>query len=107
MVNIKNEGYTSPFAIHPGETIKEAIKHTGITQVDLSARTQISEKTISLILGGEQPVTPETAIKLERVLGLSYDLMVSMQSQYEADMFRIEEKKRLGGEIRYLPRFSC
>lgn len=107
MVNVKNKGYVSPIAVHPGETVREALEYVGMTQTDLSARSQISEKTISLILSGQQPVTPETALKLERVLGLSYDLLVGMQSQYEADKFRIDEKERLAEEVKYLPKFSC
>lgn len=107
MVNIKNRGYISPFAVHPGETVREALEYSGLSQADLSERTQISEKTISLILSGQQPVTPETALKLERVLGLSYDLLVGMQAQYEADAFRLAEQKRLEEEVSFLPSFSC
>lgn len=107
MVDIKNKGYVSPFAIHPGETVKEALEYSGMTQADLSVRTQISEKTISLILSGQQPVTPETALKLERVLDLSYDLLIGMQAQYEADSFRIQEKERLQEEVKYLEKYAC
>ncbi len=107
MVNIKNRGYVSPFAVHPGETVREALEYSGLSQADLSERTQISEKTISLILNGQQPVTPETALKLERVLGLSYDLLVGMQAQYEADEFRLAEQQRLEEEVSFLPQFSC
>jgi len=107
MVNIKNRGYISPFAVHPGETVREALEYSGLSQADLSECTQISQKTISLILNGQQPVTPETALKLERVLGLSYDLLVGMQAQYEADEFRLAEKKRLEEEVSFLPQFSC
>lgn len=107
MVNIKNRGYVSPFAVHPGETVREALESSGLSQADLSERTQISEKTISLILNGQQPVTPETALKLERVLGLSYDLLVGMQAQFEADEFRLAEQERLEEEISFLPAFSC
>ena len=107
MVNIKNRGYVSPFAVHPGETVREALEYSGLSQADLGERTQISEKTISLILSGQQPVTPETALKLERVLGLSYDLLVGMQAQYEADEFRLAEQARLQEEVSHLPSFSC
>lgn len=107
MVDIKNKGYESPYAIHPGESVREALEHAGMTQADLSVRTQISEKTISLILNGQQPVTPETALKLERVLDISYDLLIGMQAQYEADSFRIQEKERLLKETEYLDKYTC
>lgn len=106
MVSNKND-YVSPFAVHPGETVKEALEFAEMSQADLSLRADISEKTISQILNGIQPVSPETALKLERVLGLSYELLVGMQAQYEADIFRLSEKKRLNDELQYLEKYSC
>lgn len=107
MVDIKSKGYVSPFAIHPGETIKEALDFAGMSQVELATRVELSEKTVSLILSGDQPVTPETALKLERVLGLSSKMLLTMQSHYESDVFRLKERERLEGEAQSLPKFFC
>jgi len=107
MVNLKNKGYISPIAVHPGETVREALDASGMSQVDLSLRLNLSEKTISQILNGVHPVTRETALKLERVLGLSQELLVGLQSQYEADSFRLQEEKKLQKEVTYLPLYTC
>lgn len=106
MVN-KNIGYISPIAIHPCEVIKETLENLGMSQVDLSVRTGLSEKTISLILNSKEPVTPETALKLERVLDLDQKMLVNMQARYWADKSRIEERERLESEISYLSNYSC
>ena len=107
MVDLKNKGYISPFAIHPGETVKEALEFTGMSQVDLATRIELTEKTVSLILNGLQPITPETALKLERVLGLSQKLLLNMQASYDADKFRLEEQARLKKETSSLSKFPC
>lgn len=103
----KNMGYNSPFAIHPGETIKDALEYNSMSQNELSLRTGISEKTISLILNGKEPVTADTALKLERVLEVDQNLLVSMQARYGADLTRLAEKNRLENEIPYLERYKC
>ncbi|MEA2112526.1 MAG: ImmA/IrrE family metallo-endopeptidase [Patescibacteria group bacterium] len=106
MVN-KKIGYISPIAIHPCEVIKDTLEYLGMSQVDLSLRTGLSEKTISLVLNGKEPVTPETALKLERVLDLDQKMLVSIQARYWADKSRIEEKERLNSEVKFLKDYSC
>ncbi|MFA6918187.1 MAG: HigA family addiction module antitoxin [Candidatus Gracilibacteria bacterium] len=100
-------GYTSPIAIHPGETVKETLEVLGVSQSDLSLSTGLAEKTISEILNGKNPVTPETALKFERVLGISKLGLIGMQAQYDADLSRIKEAKRLEEEAQHLDKFSC
>ncbi|MBU0667780.1 HigA family addiction module antidote protein [Patescibacteria group bacterium] len=100
-------GYTSPIAVHPGETVRETLEVLGIAQTDLSLSTGLAEKTISEILNGKNPITPETALKFERVLGISKLGLLNMQAQYDADLLRLKEEKRLVVESKNLERFSC
>ena len=94
-------------AIHPGETVQETLEFLGMLQADLATRTDLSEKTISLIVNGLQPVTPESALKFERVLGLSRELLLSMQAYYDADVFRLSEHERLEKETNLLSNYEC
>lgn len=100
------KGYTSPIAVHPGETIKEVLDVLQVTQVDLSLRTELSEKTISLILNGKHPITLETALKLERALGISKDGLIKMQTEYDCDLLRLKESERLESETVELEKFA-
>jgi len=100
-------GYTSPIAIHPGETVRETLDVLGVSQSELSLRTGLAEKTISEILNGKNPITPETALKFERALGISKMGLINMQAQYDADLLRIKESKRLEDETTYLEKFTC
>jgi HTH-type transcriptional regulator/antitoxin HigA len=100
-------GYKSPIAVHPGETVRESLEVLGISQSDLSLSTGLAEKTISEILNGKNPVTHETALKFERALGISMIGLITMQSQYDTDLFRIKEEKRLTEESKRLVKFPC
>lgn len=57
-------------ATPPGETIKEQLINREMTQKEFAARMDISEKYISRLINGEVILTPETAVKLEMVLGI-------------------------------------
>ena len=100
-------GYISPVAVHPGETIKETLEVLGFSQTDLSVGTGLSERTISEILNGKNPVTAETALKFERVLGISRIGLANMQVAYDADLLRLKEEARLQKEAKYLEKYSC
>lgn len=107
MKNNRKEGFISPFAIHPGETIKEALDFKAITQNELAIRSGLTPVSINRILKGQQPVTLESAIKFERALGLSHELLLGLQSQYDSDKFRLEEISILESEIKLLDKYGC
>lgn len=97
--------YTPDYAVPPGELLLETIEERGMTQVELAERTGRKEKTINEIIKGKAPITPETAIQLERVLGVSSSFWNNLERNYQALMARIEEKKRLAAEVDWLKKF--
>ena len=50
-----------------GETIVEYLEFNGWTQRDLARRTGLTPKTVSEICNGKAPITPSTALALEKV----------------------------------------
>ena len=58
-------------AVPPGATIKEQLDDRGMSQKEFAARMGMSEKHISHLINGDVQLTPETAYRLETVLGLS------------------------------------
>ncbi len=100
------KGYTSPIAVHPSETIKDLLQELDISQVDLSIRTKLSERTISEIVNGKQSITLDTALKLERAIGISKEGLINMQNEYDSDLLRIKEAERLEEEAAQLDKFS-
>ena len=87
---------TIPFAIAPGETLKETIDALGMTQMELSQRTGLSTKTINLIIKGKEPVSLETALELEKVLKVPAHFWLTMESRYREVIAREKEAETMG-----------
>ena len=58
------------WAVSPGEVLVEALEERDMTQAELARRMARPLKTISEIATGKAAITPETAIQLERALGI-------------------------------------
>lgn len=63
--------FNPDYAIHPGEILNETLGARGISNREFARHCGISSKTVSLIIDGKAPVTPDMAIQFERVLGVS------------------------------------
>ncbi len=69
---------------HPGEMLmEEFIKPLGVTQTELAAKLGISFPRLNEILRGKRAVTPDTALRLERVLGMSADFWLGLQLDWD------------------------
>lgn len=79
-------GRTPNWATHPGEHLAEQIEARGRSQADLARAARLSPKLVSTIISGRNPVTAETAIKLESALGMKAEVWVGLQSNW--DLFR-------------------
>jgi addiction module HigA family antidote len=68
--------------VHPGEILKEEIEYRGISQSKLAVQMGISCKMLNHILNERRPLTAQTAMLFEAVLGISSDLLMRMQLKY-------------------------
>ena len=69
---------------HPGEMLlEEFVKPLGITQSELAIRLGISFPRLNEIIRGKRAVTPDTALRLARVLGMSADFWLGLQSDWD------------------------
>jgi antitoxin HigA-1 len=69
---------------HPGEMLlEEFIKPLGITQSALALRLGISFPRLNEIIHGKRALTPDTALRLARVLGMSADFWLGLQSDWD------------------------
>ena len=87
-------GFKPDTAIPSGETIKETIEFLGMTQTELATRMGRPSKTINQIIKGKTMITPETAIQLERVLGISADFILRLEQFYRETLARLKEDKK-------------
>lgn len=91
--------FHSEILIHPGMSLKDILESEDMTQKDLCLRTEISEKHISNIIKWKANITPETALKLEKVFGISSDYWNNLQKAYDEDLARLEEQKLLEEKV--------
>lgn len=80
--------YVSP----PGDTLQETIEAIGMSQKELALRMGKAHKTINEIIKGKAPITPDTALQLERVLGVPASFWNNRERQYREALAQQEEQ---------------
>jgi addiction module antidote protein, HigA family len=74
--------YVCARPIHPGEILKEEIEYRGISQGILAVQMGMSYKMLNHILNERRPLTPATAMLFEATLGISANMLIGMQTDY-------------------------
>ncbi len=81
---------------HPGETILEdCIKVVGWTVTEAAKALGLSRAMLSRICHGHAPVTPDVAVRLERVFPPSAESWLALQQSYDLWQARKEKIKGL------------
>ena len=69
---------------HPGEMLlQEFLKPLGVTQSALAVRLGVSFPRLNEIVHGRRSVTPDTALRLARVIGMSADFWLGLQQDWD------------------------
>ncbi|WP_124642895.1 HigA family addiction module antitoxin [Amniculibacterium aquaticum] len=79
----------------PGETLSDTIQAKNLSQTELAERMGRPIKTINEIIQGKTSITPETAIQLERVLGVSAEFWLEREKNYRLELAEINEAESL------------
>ena len=82
--------FTPDWISPPGDTIADFIEEREWSQADLAKRLGYTTKHVSLLINGKAPITEETALKLENVLGSSASFWLSREAQYRAKLAQKE-----------------
>lgn len=101
----KKHEFKPDYVVLPGESIKEMIDYMGLTQKDFARRLEISEQSLIRILQGKQPITHETALKLELVTGVSNEFWIAREANYQKHLARLEDEKNEEINKEFLKRF--
>lgn len=99
--------YMPNIAVHPGQTLQDILESSKMTQIELAKRTGLASKTVNEIVQEKSPITPDTAIKLSEVFGMSTTFWNNLQENYVETVTRIKEQKQLEAEISNLKNFNC
>jgi addiction module HigA family antidote len=72
--------------VHPGEVLlEEFMRPMGISQNRIARAMNISPRRINQIIHGNRAVTADTALRLERVLGVSAGFWMGLQADYDLE----------------------
>ena len=70
--------------LHPGEILlEEFIKPHGLTLTEAARRLRIERVRLSEIVNGRRGITPNTALRLERLFGASAAFWLGMQQDHD------------------------
>jgi HTH-type transcriptional regulator/antitoxin HigA len=101
---IENE-YMPDAVSLPGETLLDAIEELGMSQAELALRTGKTAKAINEIIKGKTAITPETAMQLERALGVPASFWNNRQRQYDEHKARLQEQRKLESQAAWVGNF--
>ena len=83
---------------HPGEMLREEfLIPLGMTQTQLAESIGVSYPRINEIIHGKRGITPDTALRLERLFGVSAQFWLNLQLGW--DLFEAQHSKK-AAEIR-------
>jgi len=82
----------------PGPSILETAEFYGVTNRDLAERTGYALEDMDAILRGDAPLTVELAMLLERILGMSANLLLRLEKDYQRQKLNWASKENSGIE---------
>ena len=69
---------------HPGEMLlEEFLKPLGLTQTELAERLDVSYPRVNELVHGKRDMTPDTALRLERLLGVEAQFWLNLQLAWD------------------------
>lgn len=98
-------GWEPEWAVAPGEILLEALQDRDMTQSELAQRVGRPLKTVNEIVKGKAAITPDTAIQLERALGISARFWTNLERQYRDTLARQQAQAELEVQAGWGDRF--
>ncbi len=95
-------GFAPDYARSPGATLAAALEELGLTQAALAARAGLSRKHLNQIIKGTVALTPETALRLEKVTGVSAAMWNGLEARYREFVSRHDEEVEFAGDVGWL-----
>jgi addiction module HigA family antidote len=80
-------------ATHPGTLLRDELEYRAIDKQELASWMNIEPIELTVMLDGEKPITPDMAMKLEKMLGIDAYYWLRTQAKYDIDVLRIREWK--------------
>ena len=78
--------------IHPGEILKDELEARGMSQRKFAAVIGVSYSVLNEVVNGKRPITTEYALKFVAATGIPAYIWVNMQSAYNMQTARKNQK---------------
>ena len=101
----EREHWQPDWSVPPGDVLLEALEERSMTQAELARRMGRPLKTINEIVKAKAAVTPDTAIQLERALGVSAQFWNGLETNYRAQIARRKAIDELEAHVEWGKRF--
>jgi len=79
----------------PGDTILETIEFLKMNQAELAERIGKTPAKVNDLISGKAPITVNTAMQLEKVLGIDMQFWLNREMHYREKLARIEQEEFL------------
>jgi addiction module HigA family antidote len=93
------------YPIHPGEILADELAELNTSPTELARELHVPANRISQLVAGKRAMTADTALRLERWLGVSAAFWMNLQKRYELDLAR-EKSDEILKTIQPLPQAS-
>jgi len=94
--------YQPDYAVAPGATLRSTLAAKQMTQADLATRAGLSLKHVNQIVQGIAPITPGTALALEKVTGVLARTWNLLEANYRERLTRAEDRESLATDESWL-----
>lgn len=102
MKALRKYRFEPEYAVAPGETLRETMEALDMSQRELAARTGLTVQTLNRIFRGEQPISYETANRLELATNVPARMWNNLEAEYREQLAKSEERDRLKGDLEWL-----
>ncbi|MBW1944850.1 MAG: HigA family addiction module antidote protein [Deltaproteobacteria bacterium] len=86
-------GYYSNLPVPPGEYLEEVLGDLGMSKDELARRMNQSARGLSAIFKGEKAITPDTALQLDKLVGVPAHIWTGLEAEYRLTLAREQQKK--------------
>lgn len=102
MASNTNYAYEPDYAVSPGGTLQDTMDALGMSQRELALRTGLTVQSLVRILKGEQPISYETANRLELATGVSARMWNNLEANYREQVTKLAERERMKSNLEWL-----
>jgi addiction module HigA family antidote len=74
---------------HPGGLVKDEIEFLGLSVAEAAAGIGVTRQQLYRVIRGENAVSPEMALRLEKAIGSTADMWLRLQMNYDLAQVRL------------------